>query len=142
MASIVISYRREDSAGYAGRIFDRLQVAFGGKHEVFMDIDTLQYGDDFVETIEQIVSSCQVVIAVIGKQWLALLDERERSGLEDYVRLEIQTALDRKIRVIPALIGGAHAQGRGASREDGRACAPPCRRDRRRWFPSEREQAH
>jgi formylglycine-generating enzyme required for sulfatase activity len=110
MASIFISYRREDSAPYAGRLYDRLHAHFGAKHEVFMDIDTLQPGEDFVETIERIVSSCDVLIAVIGRQWLNAVDEEGRNrleNLEDFVRLEIQTALDRRIRVIPVLVGGA-----------------------------------
>jgi formylglycine-generating enzyme required for sulfatase activity len=110
MASIFISYRREDSAPYAGRLCDRLRTHFEGTHEVFMDIDTLQPGDDFIEAIERIVSSSHVLIVVIGKQWLTIVDEEGRARLEnpdDLVRLEIQMALDRKLRVIPALVGGA-----------------------------------
>jgi len=110
MASIFISYRREDSVAYAGRLYDRLNAHFGAEHQVFMDVDTIDPGVDFVEKIEQTVGSCDVLIAVIGKLWLTVVDEQGRVRLqnpEDFVRLEIQTALDRKIRVIPALVGGA-----------------------------------
>lgn len=75
-----------------------------------MDIDTIEPGLDFVEVIEQAVGSCDVLIALIGKQWLTVSDAKGRRRLdnpEDFVRLEIKTALARKIRVIPALIPGA-----------------------------------
>jgi hypothetical protein len=114
MASIFISYRREDSVAYAGRLYDRLNAHFGAEHQVFIDVDTLDPGVDFVEKIEQTVGSCDVLIAVIGKLWLTAVDEQGRVRLqnpEDFVRLEIQTALDRKIRVIPALVGGARMPG-------------------------------
>jgi formylglycine-generating enzyme required for sulfatase activity len=110
MASIFISYRREDSIAYAGRLYDRLHAHFGAAHQVFMDLDAIQQGDDFPEVIRETVASCHILIAVIGRNWLAALDDRGRPRLEDpedFVRLEIQTALDRKIRVIPALVGGA-----------------------------------
>jgi formylglycine-generating enzyme required for sulfatase activity len=114
MASIFISYRREDSAAHAGRLYDRLHAHFAGKHEVFMDLDSIEPGEDFVDAIKRTVAKCDVLIAVIGKQWLACVDEQGRARLqnpEDFVRVEIQTALDRKIRVIPALVGGALMPG-------------------------------
>jgi formylglycine-generating enzyme required for sulfatase activity len=110
MASIFISYRREDSIAYAGRLYDRLLDHFGDKHQVFMDLDAIKPGDDFVERIEQTVASCSAMIAVIGKQWLTVTDEAGNGRLndpEDFVHIEIRAALDRKIRVIPALVGGA-----------------------------------
>jgi hypothetical protein len=109
MSRIFISYRRDDSAGYAGRLYDRLAAHFEPEN-VFMDIDAIEPGLDFVEVIEQAVGSCDVLIALIGKQWLAIKDGQGRRRLEnpeDFVRLEIKTALDRNIRVIPALVGGA-----------------------------------
>jgi hypothetical protein len=75
-----------------------------------MDVDTIQPGEDFIERIEQTVGSCDVLIAVIGKQWLSSVNEQGQVRLadpEDFVHLEIRTALDRKVRVIPALVGGA-----------------------------------
>ncbi|HEY7334109.1 MAG TPA: toll/interleukin-1 receptor domain-containing protein [Bryobacteraceae bacterium] len=113
MASIFISYRREDSAPYARLLAEGLKAHFGGKHRVFMDLDTLLPGDKFAEAIERTVASCDVLIAVIGKQWLARLAERGQGGQgstggpRDWVRLEIETALKRDVRVIPALVGGA-----------------------------------
>jgi len=109
VSRIFISYRRDDSAGYAGRLYDRLSQHFGDDN-VFMDIDTIPVGMDFVEVIEESVGSCDVLIALIGKQWLTITDAQGRRRLdnpEDFVRLEIKTALDRNILVIPALIRGA-----------------------------------
>ena len=110
MASIFICYRREDSIAYAGRLYDRLVDHFGARHQVFMDLAAIKPGDDFVERIEQTVASCCAMIAVIGRQWLTVTDEAGHGRLhdpEDFVHIEIRAALDRKIRVIPALVGGA-----------------------------------
>ena len=73
---------------------------------VFMDIDAIEPGLDFVEVIEQAVGSCDALIALIGKQWLTITDDaglRRLDNPEDFVRLEIAAALARNIRVIPAL---------------------------------------
>src|SRR5687768_11736852 len=110
MPGIFISYRREDTIAYAGRLFDRLRSHFGGRAHVFMDVDTIQPGEDFIEKIEQTVASCDALIAVIGKQWLSTANEQGQVRLadpEDFVHLEIHTALERQIRLIPALVGGA-----------------------------------
>lgn len=107
-SNIFINYRREDSAGYAGRLFDRLSGRFPDR--VFMDVDTIEPGIDFVDTIEQAVGCCEVLIVVIGSEWLHLTDASGRRRLEnpnDFVRLEIATALDRNIRIIPVLVEGA-----------------------------------
>jgi len=109
MSRIFISYRRDDSAGYAGRLYDRFTQHFGPE-QIFMDIDTIEPGLDFVEVIEEAVGSCDVLIALIGRQWLTITDDtgqRRLDNPEDFVRLEIKTALERNIRVIPALIRGA-----------------------------------
>jgi hypothetical protein len=109
MPGIFLSYRREDSFAYAGRLYDHLANHLG-KDNVFMDVDHIEPGLDFVEVLQQRVSSCDVLVAVIGKQWLTATDERGRRRLddpEDLVRLEIAAALDRKIRVVPTLVGGA-----------------------------------
>jgi hypothetical protein len=109
VAKIFISYRRDDSGGWAGRLYDRLSQHFG-RDNVFMDIDTIEPGLDFVEVIGQAVGSCDALIALIGKQWLTLTDDAGRRRLddpEDFVRLEIAAALARNIRVIPALVQGA-----------------------------------
>jgi len=109
MTRIFISYRREDSAGYAGRVYDRLVKHFGPE-QIFMDVDNIRPGMDFVEAIESAVGSCDVLIALIGKQWASITDERGEKRLNnpnDFVRLEVKTALDRNILVIPTLVHGA-----------------------------------
>lgn len=105
---IFINYRRVDSDGYAGRIFDRLAAHFG-EEAVFMDVDTIEAGLDFVQVLEDAVQSCDVIIVLIGRQWLKVKDnrgERRLDNPEDFVRIEIVAALNRDIRVIPVLVGG------------------------------------
>jgi hypothetical protein len=107
MSRIFISYRREDSGASAGRLHDRLREHFG-RDNVFMDIDTIEPGLDFTDVIERTVASCDVLIALIGRQWLTSTDaagQRRLDNPEDFVRLEIAAALKRNIRVIPALVG-------------------------------------
>ena len=107
---IFISYRRQDSAGYAGRLFDRLSNHFG-KSNVFMDIDTIELGVDFVQKIQEAVSSCDVLLAVIGPTWLTVTNANGQPRLSDpndFVRVEVLTALQRNIHVIPILVQGAH----------------------------------
>jgi hypothetical protein len=105
---IFISYRREETAYPAGWLYDRLVGHFGG--QVFKDVDSIQLGDDFVEVITRAVGSCDVLLALIGAEWLTITDEHERPRLDnpdDFVRLEIEAALSRRVRVIPVLVGGA-----------------------------------
>lgn len=106
---VFISYRREDSRHPAGRLNDRIAARFDRVH-VFMDVDTITPGDDFGEAISQAVSSCQILIAMIGPGWLSAMDSRGRRRLDnphDWVRQEIRVALTRGIRVIPVLVDGA-----------------------------------
>lgn len=106
---IFISYRREDTAYPAGWMFDRLAAEFG-RNQIFKDVDSIEPGDDFVEVINAAVASCNVVLAVIGKRWLTVTDEQGRRRLDnpdDFVRLEIEAALSRNIRVIPVLVDQA-----------------------------------
>lgn len=124
MAGIFISYRREDSGGHAGRLYDRLQARFGGEHKLFWDVETLQAGDDFPMRIRETVASCCVLIAVIGKNWLSAADEQGQPKLRnagDWVSIEIRAALKRNISIIPVLVGGAvmprsHELPRGLAR--------------------------
>jgi len=107
--AVFISYRRAAGAGYAGRIADALVEHFG-EDKVFRDIDSLEPGLDFAEAIERAIESSEVLIAVIGTNWLTATDAAGQKRLEnpdDYVRTEIATALKRNIRVIPLLIQGA-----------------------------------
>jgi hypothetical protein len=106
---IFISYRRDDSSAWAGRLSDRLSSHFPS-NQIFMDVDTIEPGIDFVEAIEESVGSCDVLIAVIGTRWLNSSNpagKRRLEILEDSVRVEISTALKRGIRVIPVLVEGA-----------------------------------
>jgi hypothetical protein len=82
MARIFPSYRRDDSSGYAGRLYDRLSQHFGRAH-LFMDVDTIPPGLDFVEAIQDAVGSCDVLLAVIGRQWLTSTDRRRRRRLDN-----------------------------------------------------------
>lgn len=106
-AGIFISYRREDSAGHAGRLYDRLSDRFG-EEQVFMDL-TIEPGVDFVEVIDTAVTSCGVLLALIGDEWLGPegSDERHFDDPRDYVGLEISTALERGIPIVPVLVQGA-----------------------------------
>jgi hypothetical protein len=105
---IFISYRREENQWSARSLHDRLCRHFDPER-IFMDIDAIGLGDDFVEIIETTVAKCDVLIAVIGKNWAASKDEhgdRRLDNPEDFVRMEIRAALKRKIRVIPVLVDG------------------------------------
>ena len=106
---IFISYRRGDTTIYAGRLHDSLCMRLGGE-EVFMDLDAIEPGADFVEHIEREVGSCEVLIALIGRDWVDARDADGARRLEDpddWVRLELETGLNRDIRVIPVLVQGA-----------------------------------
>ena len=108
-ARIFISYRREETAYAAGWLFDRLAEELGGG-QVFKDVDSIELGDDFSEVISNAVGSTDVLLALIGDQWLTMTDELGKSRLDnpdDFVRLEIEAALVRGVRVIPILVDGA-----------------------------------
>lgn len=110
MSDIFISYRRGTASPYARGIYERLERQFG-PDRVFMDIDTMEPGVDFVEYIQTAVSSCQVLIVVIGPDWVATADDTGRRRLddpEDFVRVEVTAAFERDdVRVIPVLVGDA-----------------------------------
>jgi non-specific serine/threonine protein kinase len=106
---IFISYRRDDAPGHAGRLFDALTDALGAA-AVFMDVEAIPVGADFVAHIDDAVAGCRVFLAVIGPRWLTaeLSDGRRRLDLaDDYVRREIAAALVSDRRVIPVLVQGA-----------------------------------
>ena len=106
MSAIFLSYRRDDSSGYAGRLFDNLAERFG-RERVFMDIETLEPGMDFVAGIDRAIESCGAVIAMIGPNWIKARDDEGRPRLDnphDFIRLEITSALTRGVRVIPVLV--------------------------------------
>ena len=106
---IFISYRRQDSAYPAGWLYDRLAERFGAD-QIFKDVDSIELGDDFVETITNAVGSCDILLALIGQEWLDVAGSdgsRRLDDPDDFVRLEIEAALARKVLLIPILIDGA-----------------------------------
>jgi TIR domain len=111
---VFISYRREDSAAYAGRLYDAMVARFGERN-VFMDLD-LAPGVDFVERITGAVSACQVLIEVIGPTWATVKNDEGEVRIadpEDFVRLELEIALKRpEVTVIPVLVARAQMPDR------------------------------
>ena len=109
-SDVFISYRRDDTAGYAGWLFTGLTNHFGKKRAIFRDVDKIEWGKDFIEVINNHMESCEILLAVIGKQWLTITDDegvRRLDNPKDLVRVEVETALSRNITVIPILIEGA-----------------------------------
>src|SRR5690349_7589131 len=109
MSGIFISYRREDSAAHAGRLYDRLSNRFGAE-QVFMDVDDIPPGGDFAAHIDAKVASCDAMIVVIGKNWLTARNAEGQLRLSDptdFVGLEVALALQRGVLVIPVLVAGA-----------------------------------
>ena len=108
-AKLFINYRRDDTRHAAGRLYDRLTTHFS-EDQVFMDIDQIEPGEDFVEAINRKVSICDIAIVLIGPSWLHATDasgKRRLDDEEDFVRMEIVAALKRNIRVIPVLVDRA-----------------------------------
>ena len=106
---IFLSYRREDATPYA-RLLQYLLSERIPDARVFMDLDSIEAGLDFAEVIREAVESCTVLVALIGQQWATLADEQGRRRLDDpddFVRFEVQTALERDVRVVPVLVDGA-----------------------------------
>lgn len=110
---IFINYRRDDSAPYAVSVAQYLENAFG-KEKVFIDVDRLRPGERFIEVLNERLYDCAVMLVIIGPSWL---ESDQRAGKrridcpDDWVRLEISTALARNIHVIPLLVGGAQFPG-------------------------------
>ena len=106
---VFLSYRREDSAGHAGRLADHLLDRFG-QGSVFVDVESIEAGADFTAEIERAISSSEAVLVLIGPGWL---DAKTTSGIRrldepaDFVRREVEAALTSQVRVVPVLVGGA-----------------------------------
>jgi TIR domain-containing protein len=111
---VFITYRREETAAHAGRLYDAMVARFG-ESNVFMDVD-MAPGVDFVERITEAVAACHVLIVVMGPRWATVVDEHGRARLadpEDFVRLEVETALRRPdVTPIPVLVAGARMPNR------------------------------
>ena len=106
---IFLSYRREEAGYAAGRLADRIAARFPDTR-VFIDVDSIPPGEDFVEAIRRAVAGCDVLLALIGREWTAMTDEQGRRRLdshEDFVVLEIEEALERDVHVVPVLLDGA-----------------------------------
>ncbi len=106
LGHIFISYRRSDTAGFAGRLHDALRDHFGHAR-VFRDIEAIEPGVDYVNAIDESIRACEVLVAVIGRRWLTCADENGCARLDDpsdFVRLELLSALDRDLTVIPVLV--------------------------------------
>jgi uncharacterized membrane protein YhaH (DUF805 family) len=106
---IFISYRRGDDQAAAGRLYDRLLQHFD-REQLFMDVEAIEPGVDFVKSLDEQLAACIAFIAVIGPRWLTARGNDGNPRLDnatDYVRLEIEAALKRDIRVIPVLVDGA-----------------------------------
>ncbi len=109
MARIFINYRRDDTQGVAGRLFDYLASKYS-RDELFMDVDAMQPGLDFAKQLDTQVSQCHVLLAVIGPHWIEAHDQAGHRRLDndkDSVRVELASALQRDIAVIPVLVDGA-----------------------------------
>ena len=109
MPKIFCSYRRQDSTHQTGRIFDQLTARFG-KDELFRDVDSMPLGLDFRRVLSEQVAHCDVLLAIIGDEWLKATEktgERRLDNPNDFVRIEIESALGRNIPVIPVLVGQA-----------------------------------
>src|SRR5689334_346487 len=112
-ASVFISYRRSDTAGHSGRLFDRLKLWFDND-ALFYDLDSIDSGDVFPERLEAAVGGAKVVLVLIGPDWVAEINRRAALSRVDFVRVEVELALhlnaaNRTPKVIPVLLGGAQA---------------------------------
>jgi hypothetical protein len=103
-----VSYRREDSGYIADRICERL-VRDLGRENVFKDVDSIPLGVDFATQINQELKRCTALFAIIGPRWLAAAKNgfRRLDDPNDFVRIEVASALRREVRVVPVLVEGA-----------------------------------
>jgi hypothetical protein len=120
MPGIFINYRRDDTPGVAGRLYDHLTRKFS-RGSLFIDVDAIKPGLDFVKQLDSQVSQCDALLAIIGPHWLTAADGKGKRRLDDthdYVRIEIASALKRDIPVIPVLIDGAEMPAESDLPED------------------------
>src|SRR5262249_10130565 len=108
-SGIFISYRRSDSKSEARSICQRLERTFGRRKE-FIDVDSIRPGEDFQSGLKNDLKKCNIMVVVIGPRWLELLKSSkptESEAWDDYVRLEVASALDHNLRIFPVLVDGA-----------------------------------
>jgi hypothetical protein len=109
MSKIFINYRRMDTEGHVGRLYDHLIQQFKPEN-IFMDVQNIEPGADFVRVLEDAVAQCEVFIAMIGPHWLTLTDssgERRLDQWNDFVRIEIESGIKHEKLLIPVLVGGS-----------------------------------
>lgn len=109
METAFISYRRQDSAGYSRALYNELSRYFDAE-QIFMDVDDIPLGTDFVQILNRNLQDCKVMLVIIGPQWLDIRSsngERRLDNPDDFVRLEIARALDNNFSIIPVLVHGA-----------------------------------
>lgn len=109
MPRVFISYRRDDSGYIAGMLAERLEEALG-KDSVFIDVDAIPLGVDFREHLTKAVAKSDMLLALIGDDWLTITNPQGKRRLDDpadFVRIEIEAALKRNIAIIPVLVGRA-----------------------------------
>jgi TIR domain-containing protein len=108
-SGIFISYRRSDSKSDARSICQRLEKAFG-KRRVFIDVDSIRPGEDFQSVLKNDLEKCKIMVVVVGPRWLDLLRSSgpaDSDTSHDFVRLEVASALERKLPIFPVLVDGA-----------------------------------
>ena len=106
---IFISYRRDDTAGRAGRLFDLLATRFGARN-VFQDVTAIEPGTDFTQRVDEAIAQCDATLVVIGSDWLSMSGPdgtRRLDEPDDYVRREVGAALAAGVRVVPVLVDRA-----------------------------------
>jgi hypothetical protein len=114
-----LSYRRDDSAGFAGRLADALEVRFGAG-SVFRDVDDIAPGEDFVQALDRHLREVDAVLVMIGPRWV---DDTRLHEADDFVRREIATALASGKPLLPLLVGGARMPAQDALPESLRPLA-------------------
>lgn len=108
MPSVFISYRRDDSAGEAGRLADALEARFG-KVRVWRDVEDIPAGEDFAREIDRALARADTLLLIIGREWLSVRNaagQRRLDDARDFVRLEIESALGHGMRIVPVLVRG------------------------------------
>lgn len=119
-AGIFISYRRDDTRQAAGRLADDLSDQLGAER-IFRDIEKIELGVDFERALNQALENCEIMLVLIGRQWLTIADAQGQRRLDqpnDWIRVEIVTALKRGVRVVPVLIDGAQLPAEADLPED------------------------
>jgi len=113
---IFISYRRTDASAFAGRIYDRLQGEFGDG-AIFMDVDSIDAGDNFQHSVQDAINSSVVFLAIIGRTWASVTDSAGKQRLhepDDHVRREVSMALQADVQFFPVLVDGADMPEKGS----------------------------